>query len=132
MYYKHVTFIIYCQCSILLIVCRNLKGWRTLFKISEYHFHVKILQGVFNLYAGRGEEAVNSQVLVYFYSLYSVLQDASCLGKKAAHCDKTGSGCCTSLSQGASSFLKAPNSMTTVTIIFQKASVCPFYSRCVC
>lgn len=50
-------------------MCRNLKGWRTLFKISEYHFHVKILQSVFNLHAGRGEEAVNSQVLVYFYSL---------------------------------------------------------------
>lgn len=45
------------------------KRLTTLLKISGYHFCVKILQDIFNLYAGRGEEAVNSQVPVYFYSL---------------------------------------------------------------
>lgn len=69
---------------------------------------------------GRGEGAVNSQTLIYIL-FASVLQDASYLGKKAAHCDGTVSGGCPSLSHWAILFPKAQNSMTSSTIISEKA-----------
>lgn len=59
---------------------------------------------------GRSEGAVNSQILIYFYSL-QFCKIPGVWGKKAAHCDRTVSGGCASLSHWAIWFLKAPTKL---------------------